>query len=444
MIVWKGSLLIHKDRKIGSKSARTVEGYKTPNRLRDLQLSSQTDDHATSTISDAPLELLSIVQTQAIPLYLATGPSLLVESSSSTALNWFTNVILHGNLEHDEINEVQDSDGDAVPWFETRALQSPLGVLAKTTQLPPIEESDRPRVTEVLFYAAKVSVKGGSLPTPPFSSPQSSQEECIDQLDDEERPQRSNICLYALPLSSDLIYEPVLQHLPEPPDQLEDGAGRLVESMYETKRQTQISRKRERLNDIFDTAPDRKQKARRLQAEIISQATVTAPPNVSRSFDGRQIKTEEPLHSPSLSDLQARDRPFAHARKSSRSMSISDARPPSSRGPPELKRSTLSNITTDDLEDLSTEFRNKQTVSKVVMAGMRIYGLQQRKTQADISEGAAQGQDRSDEEYKGVYHQTYKGALFAFRRSVADSLLDAESVRNVVDKLLDVFCNHPP
>jgi hypothetical protein len=54
------------------------------------------------------------------------------------------------------------------------------------------------------------------------------------------------------------------------------------------------------------------------------------------------------------------------------------------------------------------------------MAGMRLYGLQSRK-KTERSQGSpivldetAPGAISQDDEYKLVYHQTYKGAVFAF------------------------------
>jgi hypothetical protein len=76
------------------------------------------------------------------------------------------------------------------------------------------------------------------------------------------------------------------------------------------------------------------------------------------------------------------------------------------------------------------ESRNKDALSKVVMAAMRLHGLQQRKksrlrrasTALDAGEFQQSNAEEDaeevarDEEYKLVYHQTYKGAAFAFVR----------------------------
>ena len=78
-------------------------------------------------------------------------------------------------------------------------------------------------------------------------------------------------------------------------------------------------------------------------------------------------------------------------------------------------------------EEPTVESRNKEALSRVVMAGMRMYGLQQRrKTKSrrgsvalshdcndHISEEQAAQDAVKDEEYKLIYHQTFKGAILA-------------------------------
>jgi hypothetical protein len=79
-------------------------------------------------------------------------------------------------------------------------------------------------------------------------------------------------------------------------------------------------------------------------------------------------------------------------------------------------------------EEPTTASRNKEALSRVVMAAMRMHGLQQRKKNRSRHESVAPGIEDSrdlgaetaaeevvkDEEYKVMYHQTYKGAAFAF------------------------------
>jgi hypothetical protein len=95
----------------------------------------------------------------------------------------------------------------------------------------------------------------------------------------------------------------------------------------------------------------------------------------------------------------------------------------------QAKRSGLSQVATVSLqpEEPTTETRNKEALSRVVMAAMRMYGLEQRKKSKSRQGSAAPGADAirqlnaeeaaegaaKDEEYKLIYHQTFKGAVLA-------------------------------
>ncbi|KAI9822241.1 MAG: hypothetical protein M1832_003064 [Thelocarpon impressellum] len=93
------------------------------------------------------------------------------------------------------------------------------------------------------------------------------------------------------------------------------------------------------------------------------------------------------------------------------------------------------------------------------MAGLRIYGLQQKRSGRgkSISSGSLPeltlptlpnqptNPDRPGEadEYKLVYHQTFKGASFALRQHITITVLKQDDMRDVVDRLLAIFCADP-
>ena len=101
-----------------------------------------------------------------------------------------------------------------------------------------------------------------------------------------------------------------------------------------------------------------------------------------------------------------------------------------------------------------------------------MYGLQQRKKQAyssratseapSLSAGFAPGAGQSqfggqgqqgqsqvptekeeEDEYKLIYHQTYKACAFVFRKQFALAALGQEVLRDTVDKFLALFCSPP-
>ena len=83
---------------------------------------------------------------------------------------------------------------------------------------------------------------------------------------------------------------------------------------------------------------------------------------------------------------------------------------------------------------------------------MRLHGLVQSKSSRSKSqpyEGVDGAHDeqrkKADEEFKLIYHQTYKGTCFAFRSHMGTQTLQpfAEQVREMVEKLLGIFCADP-
>jgi hypothetical protein len=111
----------------------------------------------------------------------------------------------------------------------------------------------------------------------------------------------------------------------------------------------------------------------------------------------------------------------------------------------------------------NTETKNKDAIARVVMTGMRLYGLsqsnrkirdkQQRSGSASpaisveesVTPEALEAERKSDEEYKAVYHQVYKGVCFTFRAHMQTMLLQGytDALREAADKLLAMFVNNP-
>lgn len=95
-------------------------------------------------------------------------------------------------------------------------------------------------------------------------------------------------------------------------------------------------------------------------------------------------------------------------------------------------------------------------VSKVVLAGLRVWGFTASKrkkcistsTSATAPEPLDANEEAKDEEYKLLYHHVYKSTCFAFRAtlSVQDFSANkefADRVRDTVDALLVILCKDP-
>lgn len=294
-----------------------------------------------------------------------------------------------------------------------------------------------PRVTELLLYASSCEISNGRLPTPLASSPDFSN----------DTSKSSHILtVHALPLSSDLV------QAAEPTPPLSSAvADEDVEAAFlpqafvaggEVINEPPV-RKRKSAADAFDEASERRQKARRQGGEGVSAAAAG--------------KTESQLpslkHRRSVSNTQPVP---LQTRPLSRSPSVASSRPPTAVAQTG-KKSSLSRMQST-VEPNATETKNKDFVSRIAMAGMRLHGLSQSKSRSkhkadstapspavDTSFEELEAERKNDEEFKLIYHQVYKGTCFALRASIGGQMLQpfAEQVRETVDKLLAIFCSDP-
>ena len=100
----------------------------------------------------------------------------------------------------------------------------------------------------------------------------------------------------------------------------------------------------------------------------------------------------------------------------------------------------------------SYEKQNRAAMTKVLLAAMRLHGIQQKKRPHSQSQPPKQGTshitknniaDEVEDEYKLVYHQTFKAAMFTFRKHFNAYLISQDTMRDVVDRLLVLFCTDP-
>ena len=106
----------------------------------------------------------------------------------------------------------------------------------------------------------------------------------------------------------------------------------------------------------------------------------------------------------------------------------------------------------------STVERNKSVISRVVIAGMRLYGLQQNprsqnaRTRNEALLSSPPGnlidgpEDRTKDECKLVYHQAYGATICAFRNHMDKETLHRQgiaSIQDTIDHLLAILCTDP-
>ena len=426
--------------------------------------------------------VLSFVDPTALPLQYVAGPALKVFTESSHAENWLSDSLL-GN--------VSESDQDSQPeahWWSQNNGQPNIGILLRV--IGEMKMSlDGPRVTELLLYASmsgKSHLGDSGIFTPPRSSSPSAG---IDHLIDASDYILQTSHVYALPLSSELVHrlDDYLESRSPPPEDLANGHARFIPLLTESGMEDCSGhRKRLRLDSLFADATQRSKRSKRRGGESVAMAMASLDYPTS---DDQRSKDNTVSHCTKSSTDQSAFLPKkpTHTRMlgMSRSHSLSSMRDleatrPSSRGSVgAMKRSSLRRVASVAALDSSSsapelndgiEQQNRTALSRVVMAGMRMYGLQQKRKaehstvvpelQSDAipspsmqavpelqpycipSPSIPQATTENEDEYKLIYHQTYKAASFALRKQMAVSGIGQEVLRDIVDQLLELFCTN--
>lgn len=403
-----------------------------------ISLSSQTHHDAQEVSFDDTLRLLSIVETDRVPLYLHTGLKYDVAINKDETDAYFRSIL----LPNADLNQT-----DTSPWWQSARTDSPLGILvACNATARRLGRVANPRITELLIFASREHFRGNQRAlTPPRSSPDA----CG------EKRESSSVKIYALPLSSDLI-RPNLVHNPDFPGSATEPEPTFLPCHNGATALSEVInvppvRKRKSLNETLDEAAERRRKARRTGGEGVAAAaasnahTETFPALIHR----RNISTGHAV------TLQAR--PLSRASSAASGHNNSAAREASAPGPAKrlslARTKSISEVPQPAAESV-LEAKNKELISRSVMAGMRLYGYVQSKSRRSLANSA--GADSTayrhqeecreqDEAYKLLYHQVYKGTCFAFRSHVARSTLlgHSEKLRETVDQLLAIFCHDP-
>ena len=423
MDIWTGAICLPDNTQITGKCSSCLRPYPLTHCV-DISISASQNAYPLA-LPPSTLRFLSVVETARIPLYLAAGPTLDVWTTSGATEEWFSSV-----LGGSSCATAEREDAEAYQWCTIARLQSPTGILVQVIGEDAVSNS--PRVTEILFYGTVTPQSCVGLPTPPTSSPNPSRAAPADG---------PELRVHALPLSSNLLYRRPATTTPPLSPSLRDLAAPIKETEAQFLSSPSVQQapspglnKRKRCDIIFDEATERRRKAKRKGGESVAAAASrvdnprpTSAHRKSLSIDGRAgLATELP------NPRNAAQATQIAVPQLSRSPSVSsEIRPLSRKGllGDTTKRSSLSRMADISTapEEPTVESRNKEALSRVVMAGMRMYGLQQRrKTKSrrgsiasphgcndHISEEQAAQDAVKDEEYKLIYHQTFKGAMLA-------------------------------
>jgi hypothetical protein len=364
--------------------------------VKDVRIFTPSSSSQPSLItSSANLHFLTRVQVCEIPLALVAGPSYEVWTQDPATIEWFSKRLLQ-----EPISTEQNHNRS---WFDG-SRESYIGILARVDHDDDFPVSQLV-ITELMFYAILNSKAQGEDGQDSFK-------------------------VLAVPLSSHNITKAASHPFrPASPDLNAQEVDDNVIVAHFIPDSTSATAPRKSAHDIFETANElRRKTAGRGGAGIqaaaagLSQARVLvghkkakpSPKTVTKSLlidtnvlPGSSLESPALVHvrqnfrrSPSLSSGG-----ISHSRKDSSDFRSKDSLSKYA-GVQKANQST----------ENSFEPQNKETVSRLIMAGMRLYGLKSgKKPEKDRESPSADAESSgSEEEYKTIYHLTYRAVLFAF------------------------------
>ena len=375
-----------------------------------------------------------------------------VSSENEATSRWLSEGLLcqeHSNGQEETVSG---------PWWSYQGAQSEYGMLL-SVEYGATGPHGENNPTELLLYAA-VKRNVAELPTPLLPSSPALPGESSGTL---VHGDHLEVKVYALPLCSTIL------------DYVDKAAGlaALTQEGLTTSKEAiflpetpdlshlhqEAHQKRPSLSSLFEDAKQKRRKLKGRGGESISKAMAEIDRPTTRHGLPSSLEQEESGTRPML---QARKVVKQSLSRTSTITSVATAglsRPASRSGAlANGKRSSLHRVesaispcNSPILSDVDGDYaqRNKAALTKVVMAGMRLHGMQQKKKSAmedrpntATSIGDTTTSDAEDE-FKLVYHQTFKAAMFAFRRHFNAQAISQDIMRDIVDRILGLFCSDP-
>ncbi|KAJ9364720.1 hypothetical protein C8Q69DRAFT_74727 [Paecilomyces variotii] len=456
-------------------------------------LSSISDTYYDIIPKDAKLSVRSLVNPALIPLYARAGPSLELHATNVDSSQWLKSKLLSNIwLEEDAIEKGQ-------------SIQCPIGILLQVQSSRRGTTVGHP-ISDILVYGILSNrAPLGRPPTPPVSSSPDVQEE-----EDGSGLVKRELRVYASPLSGSLISK--AQALPSPPSSPENRSlgsnGHFAEFIPDLR---SPSPKRKRVATLFEVAAQHHKRVRQKGGEAVSQLMAHANSQSIPPLNPIKIKKEpDEIGNYALERISSQ-----RARSLSLGGSLRASRPADNRlesqRPSTAKshgRNTISRANTPNPFHDSSSLRieksevpssqsnsdplsgpkdvatiiseNKTLMTRTILTCMRLYGYHRSNsrsstnknhaaTQADLDSFNAEERDTrtpapengpstnsaggSDEdEFRSMYHATYKAATFALRRYLREGdpttvesgtlppILEKEKATNTIDGLLRLFC----
>lgn len=389
-----------------------------------------------------------------VPLYARTGPNLQVQATNSETSEWlkskFLASIWPGGEELDNL----------------QSLQCPVGLLLGV---------DGPARTSVSGAATSdLLVYGAVSCTPSFERPPAPPVPSSPGNYDNVPSVKRELRIYAVPLAESLIAK--AQSLPTPPRSPTDstGDGQFAEFLPDFR---SPSPKRKRVATLFESVAQHHKRVRQKGGEAVSQMMASSQMHAP----GIKRESEEPSifgGAQRSKSVSGNINPVRHSdlrTGPSRPSSARDLHGMSRKGTPmEISTQRISSPALPSSEgkhdslpkDAGTVvLDNKNVITRTILTCMRLYGFNRPRPasgkhgtdldgplEKDACTPAPEGPSTApasteEDEFKSMYHATYRASTFAMRRYLREPLdrtcpplLDRGKAMGYIDEFLRLFC----
>ncbi|KAJ5806080.1 uncharacterized protein N7503_003682 [Penicillium pulvis] len=456
--------------------------------LEGIRLVDPTSHWQCDISKNTKLGLRSFVNPALIPLHARAGPNLELHTTNTQTSQWLQRKLSGAIwLTEDELDLHQ-------------SLQCPVGLLVSVDGT----SSKRTGVatSDLLIYGVLSNATSCTRPpTPPHSSPNDTNGRVNASAG---KPYQLRI--YAAPLS--MLQLTQAQAFPSPPPSSDgDRVPTPAEFLPDI---SSPSPKRKRVATLFEVAAQHHRRVRQKGGEAVSQLMAPSRPlSSSQNLQLLRVKREPEDETPSLPTLDrlvnGRSRSVSIGANMQRPGSTRSARAtpgisadPQKRAPTpnpfldsksrrvsqQMQPQSLPPVSAEDKipsvpasppknpESIIAE--NKNLITRTILTCMRLYGFHRSNTRPSVGKSAsgaidpepetsnvipaaeglraetpAPGASVDDDEFKNMYHATYKAAAFALRKYLKDSafsggnaplLLEKGKAMTCIDDILRLFC----
>ncbi|KAI9934122.1 hypothetical protein MW887_005195 [Aspergillus wentii] len=460
MNIWSGPILLNEE-----------------SQLEGLQLIDPTSHWQSDITKDSSLSFRCFVNPALIPLYARAGPNLELHTTDGGTSQWLKSKLL-GNI------WLEGEDLDRCPLF-----QCPVGLLISVDNTSRAKISG-PFTSDLLIYGVLSSATSFERPpTPPVSS-------SPDYPENASLVTKQELRIYATPISASLIAKAL--SLPSPP-QNPDSFANVVQFAEFLPDLRSPSPKRKRVASLFESAAQHHRRVRQKGGEAVSQLMAPSLSQPSQQLQTLRIKRESEEPSiPALDRIASqRFRSLSLGANLNKPLEIrtDNSRPSTARSHGRgitSKRNTPTPFldhptrmepspalsSSEGKTDLSSGpkdpdtiiLENKNIITRTILTCMRLYGFNRTSTRPgstnkstttvnhDLEDtripvtDAAPAVSTNEDEFKAMYHATYRASTFALRKYLKEApqngegervlppLLEKGKAMTYIDEFLRLFC----